>query len=299
MAFFIVLMIVALTLCSVFVWSPLSHLSPLKAQHSEGNIPILTQVDVFVTEQISVQQIVDVDDSSHRVPLYLSGTKCRDLPTTLALQNYSEPQISIPPVYMLEHSEIEARICASTTQLESNRVVFYILRTVGNYISFNPHHPNENDYHKSVPVGTNGTKKCTVITRTLNDRDYYSVKFHSPEHVVLTYNLTMRIRQLDSSALNTTPIGVIEPENDQKIGKNIPFQIKQYCLFANIQHTSFSSTNNYTSLEVQFKPRKGATLGITLPVVLLSVIGGVVAIVITIGCYICKRRQCGYTSVDS
>jgi hypothetical protein len=242
---------------------------------------------------------VDFDDSSHRVLLYLSDDQCYQLPTTLVVHNYSEPQISIPPVYMLEHSEIEARICASTTQLESNRVVFYILRTVGNYISFNPHHPNENDYHKSVPVGTNGTKKCTVITRTLNDRDYYSVKFHSPEHVVLTYNLTMRIRQLDSSALNTTPIGVIEPENDQKIGKNIPFQIKQYCLFANIQHTAFSSTNNYTSLEVQFKPRKGASLGITLPVVLLSVIGGVVAIVITIGCYICKRRQCGYTSVDS
>ena len=291
--------ILAFILCSVLVWSPLDHLSHQTAQHTEGNIPILAQVNTFVTEQISIKQVVELDDSSHRVLLYLSEAKCHDLSTTLVLQNYSESQMSIPPVYMLEHSEIEARICATTTQSESNRVMFYILKTVGHYIFFDPHHPQENDYHKSIPVGINGTLRCTPITRKIEERDYYSVAFHSPRNVTLTFNLTMHIQRIDISAMNVTPIRVIEPDNDQEVGISIPFQSKQRCLFANIQHTAFPSTNNYTSLEVHFKPRKGAALGTTLPVVLVLGICGVVAVVITIGCYIHKHRRCGYAPMNN
>ena len=142
----IVTAVLVLTLFSIFVWSPLSQLSTQAVQHFEGNIPILAQVDAFVTQRINVQQNLDVDDSSHRVSIYFLESKCHDLPTTLVSQSYHEPQMSIPPVYMLEHSQIKVRICANTSLSESDHVIFYILKTVGNYISFDPHHPQRNDY---------------------------------------------------------------------------------------------------------------------------------------------------------
>lgn len=284
------ILVAAVVVCSKYVWSPLHQLSPYEAKQYEGSIPILGEVDPFLTQTICINQDVDFDDSLHEISVYIAKENCHRLPYTTTLTLYNEEQMAIHPVYMLEHSEIKMyNICASTEGPESNPISFFILRGISEYINFNPHDKTSYYRYYSFQVGTDGKKKCKHFTLKIPESDYYSIKIFPPSTppITLNYNLTMYTRHLDIKAMNKTliKVGVIEPDNDdnQKTSTHIPFATKKYCLFAEIEKTTMQSTNNFTSLGVVPVPRYGASLVITvLPVVFFLIIPVLVVIVVKI-----------------
>ena len=298
--------VVALSVCSVYVWSPLSQLpSAHDVQHREGNIPILAEVNSFLTKQVTIQQEIDFDDALHKVYIFLSDFACSELPTLTVIQYYNETSVkNIDPVYMLEHSEIEVSICASTQNPHHNPLIFYILRPVEEYLAFDPHHLGNKVFHKIIPVGRNNESKCTPVVRNIRERDYYSMKFIVRDDVTFTYNLTMTIKQVDIEAINnTTIVGILYPDNDedQETSKTISFGTENLCLFADIKE-SIPSINNYTTLQTHLKPRYGTALGITVSMtVLLFLLALSVELLI---CFIKRRmnlksRICrGYENVE-
>ena len=288
------LLVAAISLCSKFVWAPLGQSSSHSIQHRERNIPILAQVNAFLSERISIQQDYDEDDSLHTISIYLSDSDCDDLPTLITSRNYSgTTPPDIVPVYMLEGSQIAANIYASTDKTESNPLIMYILRTVEDYLLFDPHHLHTKDYRRKIPVGTNKQPKHTKFTYKIHDRGYYSVRFSHPD-ITLTYNLTTVIKHLNIDAINATLVGILRPDDDdQKTGTTISFETRKQCLFADIQESSIQTTNNYTTIKTSLVPRCDAALGITLSVTIFILLGNSLIVVVCI-----KRRHGSYTQLD-
>lgn len=296
------MVLAAVVVCSKYVWLPLHQLSPYGGKQCEGSIPVLGEVNPFLTQTIIVKQDVDFDDSPHEISVFIAKENCHSLPTITTSTLYNEEQLSIHLVYMLEQSEITMyNICASTEGPESNHISFFILRGISEYIDFNPHDKNSYYKYHSFKVGTQGNNQCIHkhITWKISESDYYSVKIFPPPSpsITLSYNLTMHTRHLDIKAMNKTStlieVGVIEPDNDdnQKISRDIPLATKKYCLFAEIEKTTMQSTNNFTSLEVVPVHCYGAPLAITvLPFVSFIVITVVVVIFVKI-CIYYKRRN--------
>ena len=279
------LLIVAVSVCSKFVWAPLNQSSPHRVQHRERNIPILAQVNSFLTERVSIEQDVDEDDSLHTISMYLSDSDCDDLPTLVTSHNYNGTiPPNIAPVYMLEGSEISANISASTKNSESNPLFMYILRTVEDYLLFDPYHLNKRDYRARIHVGKNNQPEHTQITYKVHKRDYFSVRFSQYSDIMLAYNLTMTIKHLNIDAINATLVGVLlsSDEDDQKTGSTISFGRNIQCLFADIQENSI---NNYTTIKTSLEPRYSAAFGITLPVTIVILLGNILVVVICIKRY--------------
>ena len=172
--------------------------------------------------------------------------------------------------------------------LGSYRVEVYILKGVHEYLYFDP---QTYIFYKSIPVGTNGRKKCTSdIIFPITDRDYYSVWFLPPTHVSLTYNLSMLVRSLNIDHLNhTSLIGTIEPDdNSEVIDIPIDYGTSQYCLSAYIQESSNPLTDNYTSILVNPEPRPAALVISVFVTVLLFLI--VMMEVIICCCLVCRKK---------
>ena len=283
--------VVALPVCSHYVWSPLSQLpSAHDVQHHEGNIPILAEVNSFLTKQVTIQQEADSHDSLHKIFIYMADSSCNDLPvlsTTIDRYNLTHTE-DIIPVYMLEKSKIDMYICASTQHSENNPLIVYILRTVEEILSFDGH-LHKWDYHKNLPVGKGGQWICTNITKVIRERDYYSIRFAHFSDVTVTYDLNITINTVNIDAINATLVGHFEADDDQdqQASETISFGTEKLCLFADIDDSAIPFTHNYTTLETHLKPRYGAALGITVSMtVLLFLLALSVELLI---CFIFKR----------
>ena len=246
----------------------------------------------------------DIYDSFHTVFVYLLNTACNDLPSNTTTQRYDESsQPPYGPVYMLKNSVISINICASTRNSDNDPLILYILKTVENFLNFDPKHPSKEYYRKHILVGNNGYTNCATISLTISTDDYYTIYFSPPKGVTLHYNITMTIRQIEVDAVNnSTLLGVFKPSNgDQTLKDGIKFQSGRYCLFADIQKSSNATSQDYTTLEVETGPRVNAGAGITatvlivfLVVVMLSEVLIYFSVRKLISCH--KRR--GYTPMN-
>ena len=264
----VVVSIVGIPLCSKYVWLPLHDLSSTQyMQQCEGNAPILAEFNSFFVKSFHVRQRIKsgLDDSLHKIYIYLANRVCNDLKvsTTTCIFNDTFPPPN-HPVYMLENSVISLHACAST-EVSDNPVLFYIIETVENYIDFNPRHPPSKGYQKRISVGKNGVSIPTKYMVPLSQSDYYTLKFEKPKDVTLTYNVSLEVRQIDTDAENTTLLGVIGRTNhNQTVGTTIKLGYGDYCLFADIQGSSHTTTRNYTTLETHLEPRVDAGVSITV-----------------------------------
>ena len=285
------LLLVGIVLSSIYVWSPISNTFGYELQQREHNVPVLGQFSAFLTQRIYVQQRVLHNDSPHRIYVFMTRDNCHNLATNMTKLHYDEmsSQNSINPVYMLEGSNISGTICATANQSGNYRVEVYILKGVHEYLYFDP---QTYILYKSIPVGTNGKKKCTSdIIFHITDRDYYSVRFLPPTYVSLTYNLNMLVRSLNIDHLNHTSfVGTIEPDDDSEvIDIPIDYGTSQYCLSANIQESSNPLMENYTSILVNPEPRPAAlAISVSLAVFLFLII--MVGVVVCCYC-LCNDKK--------
>lgn len=261
--------VMGIPLCNKYVWSPLNTMSPHEVQHREKNAPILSEFWAFFVKQVSVEQEIDnVEDSFHNIKVFLAHSSCHDLPTLTTVDEYTETsELHTETVYMLKNSEIILHASATTDNVESNPVMFYITKTVENYNHFDPHNPDTIEYHKGIQVGTKGNKKYSNIYYRVKEHDYYSVKIvvhRGQSDVTLNYNLTMNIKQLDIDSLNSSVIGIIKHDSDEKKIKAISLGNSQYCLFADIMESTINSTYNYTTIETHLQPRHDAGVGVSV-----------------------------------
>ena len=237
--------VVGITMCYKYVWSPLHDLSSTAdVQQREGKTPILKDFDSFFVEDFIVTQKVksDIYDSFHTVFVYLLNTACNDLPSNTTTQRYDESsQSPYGPVYMLKNSVISINICASTRNSDNDPLILYILKTVENFLNFDPKHPSKEYYRKHILVGNNGYTNCTTISLTLSTDDYYTIYFSPPKGVTL--------RQTEVNAVNNSSLlGVFKPSNgDQTLKDGIGFQSERYCLFADMQKSSNATSQDYTT----------------------------------------------------
>ena len=296
--------VIIIPVCSKFVWKPLHELPSHTVQHREGSVAILAQLDPFLTKQFHVQQKIDFDDSLHRIAIVVSDSGCDAVSTLTTRLCYSGTQAgsqSTNPVYMLQHSQIEANICASTTNPENNPLMFYIVKSIEDYMHFDQIRPSY--YHRSIPVGRNDEQRCTQITKNINERDYYSVRFRNHPGITFTFNLTMIVRYVNINATSATLLGVLSPQDDdgdELIGETLSFGTKKLCLFADIKESSMTSTNNYTTLETILEPRYGAALGITVSTTVAFFLW--IVAVESVACFVFRRKysSCtrhGYTRI--
>ena len=261
--------VVGIPICNHFVWSVLNEQSlHEEVEHREGNTPVLAQFGAFFIEQLSVEQENKPHESWHKISVYLAESSCDKLPTATTEVHYNETDRAekTDPLYMLKYSELELHACATTKKVESNPVMFFVLRTIENFVNFDPKQPNSHDYYKGIPVGTRGKERCTEVSYKVTEHDYYSVACIHPDDVTLVYNLTMRVRKVDINELaNSTIIDVIDPESDdQEVENAISFGSHQFCLFADIKESAILSTYNYTTLETHIEPRYNTAVAITV-----------------------------------
>ena len=259
---------VGIPICYKFVWSPLSSVPLSKVvQHQEGNVPIVSEINSFIVEEFHIQQKVTVDseDSLHTVYVYMKDTLCNDLPTTTTfyVHNETSPPPSIP-VYMMKGSHISLNASASTKGPDNNPIVFYVLRTVEDYFTFNPHNPPKKGYRKHIPVGNDGVSRQTNFSQPISTSDYYSIRFEGDLNTIdLSYSLLIKIKRIDIDAVNATPIGILYPKSGFKIiNESLRFGTEKYCVFADIEESSSRYIHNSTALETRMEPRvlAGATI---------------------------------------
>ena len=306
----VIVAVVGVPICHTFVWSPLQRLpTDTSLQHREGNQPIIAEFDSFLVKQFYLQQCVasDSDDSLHKIYVYLEKQSCSSLPSTTTVHEYDE--ISPPPtipVYMLRDSLISLHTSASTNGSENNPVLFYVIRTVEGYFDFiNSGYTTSTDKRWRIHVGKHGNKTHTNISLTITEDDYYSIQFSRgvSGSVDLTYNLTVEIQHIDMQALNTTPVGTLDPTSEvNKISKSFGFGTGKYCLFGDIHESTDTSTHNFTSLETHVGRRVGPGVGITVSALLLCfIVALVIGFLLYFGVkrllYFCSHRQKGYDTV--
>ena len=262
-----ILCVVGIPLCNQYIWSPLNNLSPEEVQHRENSVPILSEFRDFFVKRVSVEQEIDeYDDSFHNIMIFLAHSSCYDLPTLTTVDEYTDTsELRTETIYMLANSKITLHASATTKQVESNPIMFYIAKTVENYIHFNPHNSDTIEYHEGIQVGTKGNIKYSDISYRVSEHDYYSVIItgHGQQSdVTLNYNLTLSIKKLDIDSLNSSAIGFIE--YDSEVEKPISFGNSQYCLFADIMESTIDYTYNYTTIETHLEPRHDVGIGVTV-----------------------------------
>ena len=287
---------VGLTVCSKYVWAPLHDLSsPRDVQQCEGNVPILAEYDSFFVKEFNVNQLVksDLYDSLHTVFVFLSKTACSNLPIVVTTERYNETsQPPYGPVYMLKNSIISLNICASTESPDNDPLNLYILKTVEKFLNFDPKHPSKEYYRKHILVGNNGFTNCTNISLVLSQSDYYTINFLLPKGITLMYNITENIKQIDVDAVNTTLLGTFKSSNsDQTIRDRVELGTGQHCLFGDIRTSSNATSQDYTTLEIQAKPRVDAGVGITTSALLVFF---VVVLLCEILVYVSVRKFVSY-----
>ena len=291
-----------IALCTNYVWIPLHNLTQSHdVQHREGNVPILLQLSSLLVKKFRVVQEVDLKDSLHTVSVYLPNYGCNELRTTTTTQHYnaSAPPPDIP-IYMLEHSHISLHTCATTKEDENNPVFFYITKTVEKSINFDG---NQKKGRHAISVGIDDSFKYTTISSLITSSDYYSIRFSEiPSNVTLMYNLTVTIIKVDLDAVNTTRVGTITPDSDDRtLERSIDFGTGEYCLLADIKDSAKQKTNNYTTLETHTEPRVGAAVGVTVGLLLVFILVVLLpgVLVVFYGkellCF-CYTKYKGYTS---
>lgn len=289
----LLLVVVAVPVCYHYVWSPLSHISSHNVQLSEGSIPILDEINSFLTQKVIVRQENIIDDSLHNISVYFSDSACGSLPTATTVDHHNDVHSrDIQPVYMMEGSIVYIYVCATTERHESNILFLYMLRSVEEFLAFDPHHLDKMDSFIKLPVGVRGSPLCSPLTIKIQRRNYYSFKFYGSDDISVTYNVTMTVKQLDISAINATLVGVFKPKNNEKekAVKTISFGTGKKCLFADVQETSLKSTNNYTTLETHLEPRYSAALGITITMILLFAL--LTFVIEVFACFLFRKVCC-------
>ena len=267
-------------------------------------MPIVSEINSFIVEEFDIRQIVMVDseNSLHTVYVYMKDTLCNDLPTTTTFYAYNEisPPPSIP-MYMMKGSHVSLYASASTKGPDNNPIFFYVLRTVEDYFTFNPHNPPKRGYRKRIPVGNGGVSKQTNVSLPISTSDYYSIQFEGDlDTVDLSYTLLIEIRRIDIDAVNATPIGILHPDNGfEIIHESLRFGTEKYCVFADIEDSSSPFIYNSTALKTSMEPRVLAGAAITASTLLafFIIILATETFVYFLYMRFCKRKDYNYATL--
>ena len=275
--------------CNHFVWSHLRDLQQSRiAQQLDGSTVILADMNSFFVKEVTVKEKEKEDDFSHQIDLYITQQECKSLPTNTTSHVYNGTKLqNVDSTYMLAGSSVDLQILASTTYPNSKTIGFYIVATVDSS-TFDPHNTPAHRY--PINVGTNGNMEGTNITHEIQRSNYYSLMFVVPlEPVTLSYEITVEIRSIDLTALDTTAFGSLRRNGDSVKAKLAHWQ-SHYCLIAFIY--SYTIISPYIHTEVVFTPDYAKTLGLTLTLaaVWTTIIAALTAALMII-CYIIRKRR--------
>ena len=248
-------------------------------------------------KNVTVEGIVMEDDFPLQIDLYITQQECKNLPTNTTLHEYKGTELkNVNSTYMLTGSKVDLRVLASTEGLKSKSIGFYIVPIVDSS-DFDRH--NTKAHRHPIKVRTNGTMKETNITCEIQSSNYYSLQFSPLKMpVTLSYEMTVEIRSIDLTKLDTTAFGSLRSDGDSRsVQAKLTQWQSHYCLIAFI----YSSTNmyHYIHTKVIFTLDYTKTLGLTVPLVTVWTFG--IPVVIVIGfCYLlykCNRRNFEYSEL--
>ena len=274
--------------CYFIVWSPLRDLQPPRTvQQLDGNTVILADMNSFFVKEVTVKEHVHSRHLSHLIELYLAQHKCDELSRNITVEQYSGTEFqNTSSRYMLAGSKIDLHACLSTDSDKNSQVHvdFYIVENVDRS-EFDPY----DVFTRTIRVGTSENMICTNITEEIHRSNYFFLIFLLPSvSLNISYELTLEIHSINLTELNTDHFGSITYD-DESVSKDLAHLNDDYCLVADIY--SYEFTHPFVHTEVTFTLNYSKTLGITLSLIAVWIIGWNV-LAISLCCFKKRKHLC-------
>ena len=246
-------------------------------------------------------------DSTHTIDVFRIESDCNDLATNSTLHCHfgnKKQFINVSYVYyLLEGSEINYNISASSNSSKMDYIHFYVIEGLNKERQFDHSDEDDDDYvfSHNARIGVNGNSHFTHIHYKVKNSNYYGIKTIINRKVLVNraeYILTVKKVFID---LNDTekifPNNTITSEEDPATF-SLPFKYQPWCLVADI-HIDEDKVSQYIHT-VMHSTIEYLRVLLTIAGILLLVVLSFLAILCFICCTRCRPKQSyGYTSVAS
>lgn len=178
---------------------------------------------------------------------------------------------------------MSSQVSALSTDSDKNSQVhvdFYIVENVDRS-EFDPY----DVFTRTIRVGTSGNMFVQISQRRFID---FLIFLLPSVPLNISYELTLEIHSINLTALNTDYFGSITYDNES-VSKDLAHLNDNYCLVADIY--SYEFTHPFVHTEVTFTLNYSMTLGITLSLIAVWIIGWN-TLAISLCCFKKRKHLC-------